>query len=296
MKNLLCVVLGTMVYAVIIVFAAPYPSAAGLMLTFPALNGLGMLFTGQSSISAMAKPMLWMPVANGALCAFYIFAFLALSHTLSPIWLAWLLFIVIAVLWLLIVREEWLRAGIPKQRQLGYVLVVTFSGLLLLVISLLMAGNFGVPAPPEQDVGVLQFAWNTVLADWYKVALFSIAFATFLVSSERLGLSDAARGILAGLPLVPFCGLVSIAVGHRHDPSERIATLRGMLDGLCLGPAVAAWFVLLISTYLSSRKPFDSPSKDFLARFAAVVVGWIACGAIIAAIVRVLGVLAKGIT
>ena len=72
--------LGTTVYAIIIVLAAPFPGAAGLFLTFPALNGLGFLFSPRKNVEPMAKSMLWMPVINGTLCAAYIVVFLMLAQ------------------------------------------------------------------------------------------------------------------------------------------------------------------------------------------------------------------------
>jgi hypothetical protein len=67
------VAFGSLVYILILVLAAQIPSAAGMMLTFPALNGLGLLFTEQSEIPDTARSMLWMPVVNGVLCASFIF-------------------------------------------------------------------------------------------------------------------------------------------------------------------------------------------------------------------------------
>ena len=55
---------GTAVYICLVVLAAPFPHAAGLMLTFPALNGLAFFFAEQPSIGPMARSMLWLPVIN----------------------------------------------------------------------------------------------------------------------------------------------------------------------------------------------------------------------------------------
>ena len=97
--------------------------------------------------------------------------------------------------------------------------------------------------------------------------------------------SDGARGVLAGLPLVPFGGLLSIALMPTPD---REAIFRGMAIGIWLGPAIAILFVLAISTYLSRRAPLDSPLADFFVRFAAVIGGWSACGAVVGLVVLIL--------
>jgi hypothetical protein len=284
MYNLRRVLLGTIVYVIILVLAAPYPSAAGLMLTFPALNGLGFLYAEQSKIPGMATSMLWMPVVNGALCVAYIIVFLVLAPTISANGLAWLLVSLIAALWLAIVRRSLIREGIPRERHLIFATVVTVVGAVFLILALLTMGGSGLPAAPAQDLSFAQAAWRTVLASWYKIALFAIAFSTFLILSERSNLSDSARGILAGLPLVPFGGLVSIATSHGPDIGERIATFRGMAVGIWLGPAVAVWFILAVSRYFEVRRPLESAESDFLVRLGVVALGWIACGAVIAGV------------
>jgi hypothetical protein len=284
MSTLRRVLLGTIVYAIILVLAAPYPSAAGLMLTFPALNGLGFLYVERSKVSGMAASMLWMPILNGALCVAYIVVFLVLAPTVSASGLAWVLVFLIAVLWCALVRQSRIRDGIPRERQLIYATGVTVVGAVFLIVAFLAIGGSRLPAVPAQDIGLAQAAWQTVLESWYKIALFAIAFATFLVLSERLNLSDAARGILAGLPLVPFGGLVSIAASHGPGIGERIATFKGMGIGIWLGPAVAVWFIYGISRYFDARRPLESAKADFLVRLGVVALGWIACGAVIAGI------------
>jgi hypothetical protein len=293
MNNLRRVLIGTIVYAIILVLAAPYPSAAGSMLTFPALNGLGFLYVEQSKVSGMAASMLWMPILNGALCIAYIVVFLVLAPTVPAGALAWVLVFSIAVLWCALVRRSLIRDGIPRERQLIYAIGVTVVGAVFLLVAFFAVGSSRLPAVQTQDIGLAQAAWRTFLASWYKIALFAIAFATFLILSERLNLSDSARGILAGLPLVPFGGLVSIAASHGSSLGpgigERIATFKGMAVGIWLGPAVAVWFIYAVSRYFDARRPLASAKTeaampDFLIRLGVVALGWIACGAVIAGI------------
>jgi hypothetical protein len=82
------VLVGAVAYATIVALAGPFPGAAGLMLIFPALNGLGLFFAKQARIGAMAKSMLWMPVINGSLCAGYIIIFRLLAGVIPPTVLA----------------------------------------------------------------------------------------------------------------------------------------------------------------------------------------------------------------
>jgi len=61
------VAVGTAVYVTIVVLATPLPAAAGLMLTFPALNGLAFFFSEDERAASIAKSMFWMPAVNGVL-------------------------------------------------------------------------------------------------------------------------------------------------------------------------------------------------------------------------------------
>ncbi len=89
MRSLLRVIFGTAVFAAILWAAAPYPAAAGLMLTFPALNGLAFLFAGRDDITRLTGSMLWMPLLNGFLCAGYLSLFLYLAAPEYDRLLAW---------------------------------------------------------------------------------------------------------------------------------------------------------------------------------------------------------------
>src|SRR5262249_22203022 len=68
-------VLGTGLFALILWCAqSRNPRVAGMMLTFPALNGLGLLTAESHDPHLMARAMLPMIALNGLLCATYIIA------------------------------------------------------------------------------------------------------------------------------------------------------------------------------------------------------------------------------
>jgi hypothetical protein len=108
--------------------------------------------------------------------------------------------------------------------------------------------------------------------------------SAFIVAEAYLPISDAARGVLAGLPIVPFGGLVSIAGDPGMDAAERIHIIRGMMISVWLGPAVGIWFIYSISMLFSARRKLAVGWRNETARFAAIVVGWTACFLIIIAI------------
>src|SRR5215510_5136814 len=96
-------VLGTGLFILILWCAqSSHPRAAGMMLTFPALNGLGLLTADSGDIHLMARAMLPMIALNGLLCAMYIVLQRQLRSrrmSLSPCRRAWIVLGSCIVLW-----------------------------------------------------------------------------------------------------------------------------------------------------------------------------------------------------
>jgi hypothetical protein len=283
-RQILRVGAGTVVYVAIVVLAAPLPAAAGLMLTFPALNGLGFFFSEDARAAAMARSMLWMPVINGALCAGYILAFAALARTDASVPGAWGLLLVVVLAWYASVSRRRVRAGIARERQLAYALGVTLAGVVLAVVagaaSTRMAGGL-MALPGAADAADAGWIAETIWRSWLKIALFAVALAVFLPAIAYLPISDSTRGILTGLPIVPFGGLVAIAGDAGMSADARLAILAGMLRGVWLAPAVAVWFILGFSRFLDARTKRRSPAADTAIRSGALVAGWLAAFAVI---------------
>ena len=258
--------------------AAPFPHAAGLMLTFPALNGLAFFFAEQASIGPMARSMLWLPVINGSLCAAFMIVFLSLLGDVNETVLAGSLAVAVVGAWILIVFRPQVIAGIPERRQLAYAIICTLAGLLLVGLAhvLLPEVHFGAA-----DSGI--FSWQsvdrTILSSKLKIVLFALALALFLGATAHRRVPDGVRGVLAGLPLVPFGALFSVAALSDLDTKEQQHVFENMLRSVALSPAVAVWFIYGFSRYLKSRGIVGSSKLDGLNRFASLIVGWILCGA-----------------
>src|SRR5262249_25084961 len=172
MRQTLRIVAGTAVYVAIVVLAAPLPAAAGLMLTFPALNGLFFFFSGDARASSIAGSMLWMPVINGALCGGYILLFAALARTGSAVLVAWCLLLVVVVMWYGSGPRRRVRAGIARERQLTYAVAATLVGALLVVVAGAAArtasGSMAVPDAAAADGG--RWIVETILNSRLKIA------------------------------------------------------------------------------------------------------------------------------
>jgi hypothetical protein len=282
------VLLATALYIVIVLLAAPFPGAAGLMLTFPALNGVGLIFAEQHRVAGMARSMLWMPIVNGALCCVYMLALLAFARTnLGGEWmfltLAWVLAAAGGYAWWKLARDPVIRAGISENRQLLYALVCSAGGGVLTVIVLELAGISRSPAVAPLDIVPWQLA-SSIWAHKVKIATFVIVLIAFLLVTARRRMSDADRGILTGLPIVPFAGLLSVAGDQTIAMSTRVAVLKGMLTGVWLAPAVAIWFIVGFSRMLQARTPLQSSFSEDSVKFLLLIAAWSFCGAAIAGI------------
>jgi len=271
--------LGTFVYTIIVVLAAPFPSAAGLFLTFPALNGLAFYFSPQSSVPDMARSMLPVPVINGALCALYVVVFLALAQVHYITVIAWALIFIVAYVWW---RLAWREDVRPPEHQLRFAIIVTVVGCAAAIIATFVIGEFASAQEPASSPNYGDMFYLIPAVLWrskLKIILFAICLAAFLIITARLPITPRGRGILGALPIVPFGGLVSIAGDWTATLTERVHSFEGAVGSVWLGPAVAVWFIYGYSTYLRSRRP--RTMDDDIESFAVLISGWLLSGVII---------------
>jgi hypothetical protein len=272
------VAVGTAVYVLIVVLAALLPLAAGLMLTFPALNGLAFFYSDDASAASIARSMLWMPVVNGLLCVGYIALFLLLARTTAPASLAWVLLAAIVAIWFAWVTRRAVRSGIERDSQFRFAVVSTFAGLLLAAVALLAWRHLDVSSPRHALVaspGGIDGIVAVIEGSELKIAMFALTLAIFAAAIQYWRISDSTRGILAGLPIVPFGGLVSVAADTALSADARSQIFLGMAGSIWLGPAVAIWFIYGFSRHLGARSKASLPRTDALSRFGVLLLGWI---------------------
>jgi hypothetical protein len=197
------------------------------MLIFPALNGLGLFFAEQARIGAMAKSMLWMPVINGSLCASYIIFFRFLAGVIYPSVLAWGLFAIVMSAWMLIASRKKVRDGIPEEHQFRCAVIFTLGGMLLAGIAYFLMSPVFAPrmSISEQSIMSWKLIEHTVWQTRFKTGMFAVCLLVFLLSMRYLPISDEDRGVLAGLPIVPFGGLVSVAGDGVIEVARRVQCL-----------------------------------------------------------------------
>lgn len=253
------IVSGTTVFALIVWLAGHFPAAAGLMLTFPALNGLAFVFSRPDTVRGITATMLWMPLLNGVLCLVYLALFILLATPAQATVLAWGLAAGIALLWLTVATRQWFGRGVALQLQVFYAWAVVLAGVALTLAWWLFSG------PAADTAGAAKPALTAL-----KIALFAVALFLLIVLPSRFKWKDGASGILSGLPLVVLAGLLSIAQDGAIDLEVRRALLTQMLSGVWLAPAMAVGFIFCVSRVLAHERAHRQ-------RIGVVVAGWLLC-------------------
>ena len=265
------IALGTALYVAVLWTAQRNPRAAGMMLTFPTLNGIGLLMAEPAAVAAVAQSMLLMPILNGVLYASYVAASLRWSHPgLAPAAASRLLVAAFAVIWLalawLIVDGRW---GVPSDRQALYALATAAAGLgLTLVARPRQTLTAALASPPALRA--------LVARNRQRIGLFALSLAGVAVV-DRLDGPPAVVGVLASLPLVAVFGMHAIAGDDAAAPSARRQALAAMVGGVWLGPAVAIVFVAAFWRTLSVLSSHRAGFDYLVAGAVALFVGWSLC-------------------
>jgi hypothetical protein len=223
---------------------------------------------------------------NGSLCAAYILLFLLFAKTLPPVSVGWGLLAVVAASWFAWVSRPTIRRGIEPSDQLKFGLVAMVLGVALAAATLLALSHLAIlprDAALAPDAGDLSWIVDAIGRSQLKIELFALTLAIFVLAVEYWPISDSTRGILAGLPIVPFGGLVTVGGDAGMTADLQFQTFLGMIGGAFLGPAIAIWFIYGFSRLLGARTRSAVQATDSVWRFGALVLGWLVTFAIIVA-------------
>jgi len=269
---------GTAFYVVLISIARYFPTAAGMMLTFPALNGLTLAVApAKENVEGATRTMLLMPVLNCLLCGLYIFAFLwlhpggVLLQLMAALGIIWLIIAATVVIQEIEIRDS--------RSQSIYVAVSTIC-LLILLIALL-----GSQPPRGSAVSDTLPWWKFAEQNVGKVGLFAFCLAIVILVSDFLSLrfsSDQISrllGAFGGFPIVPFFGLYAVADPAGKHSIERLESFGSLAVSVWVGPVIAFGFILLFSHHLQRRGAYDR--SRWLHRFAWALPFWAGCFAVI---------------
>ena len=267
-------VLGTCLFSLILWCAqSRNPRAAGMMLTFPALNGLGLLTAQSHDLHLMARAMLLMIALNGLLCATYIMALRQLRSRLphlSPVVQVWTLLAVCVLLWgaMALWVAPVIEASLVSSRRM-----MAFIGVYAVVSVLLTAHLWCSPEPAPRRAR--QGFWNVLRANVGRVGgLFALLVLVMLMAR---GGAEAWAGRLSALPLLPFYSLLVLSSPRSCSYAE-IADLEHVGSTVLLGPVVAMTFVWVFVRYLSALPWPPRTASAMAASVLGLLVLWGLCG------------------
>jgi len=265
------VLLGTTLYIAVLWQARRNPRAAGMMLTFPTLNGISMLMTQPAELAPIVGSMLLMPVVNALFCAIYLAGFERLVRAgTAPATGSALLLTAIAGLWFavawLISRNAW---GVPVEDEIAYFAVAAVGGLALTAAFPARRPAAPLAASPTRPD-------HLVLRNWRPIVLFAVALSCVLVA-DRIGHSPALLGVLAAMPLVAFFSLNTIASDRERSSAARRDDLAAVANGVWLGPAVAIAFIVGFWRWLAAVANHLDGARYLAVGALSLLVGWGLC-------------------
>ena len=257
------------------------PRAAGMMLTFPALNGLGLLTAESHDLHLMTRAMLPMVALNGLLCATYIIAQRQLRSRLprlSPQVKVWTVLGGCVVLWggMALWVAPVVQAYLVSSPQIMAFLCAYAVGSGLLTARLLWS-------PVHEHGRRRQCVWDVLRANAGRVGgMFILLVLVMLVA--RSG-ADAWAGRLSALPLLPFYSLLMLS-SPRLPPHLAVARLDHVGSTVLLGPVVAMTFVWVFARYLGVLPLPQRATSSLVAGVLGLLILWGLCGLTIWGILR----------
>ena len=244
---------------------------AGMMLTFPMLNGIGLVAAGENA-ERLTKSMVPVITLNGAMC--FLFASALVSWETARAYPGTLTALATA-LWVGVYAVLQARdvTFARSSSMLAYAAGCALASLAATywLWPACMAISGGTAVRPGGLAGVVE--------GWPTIVLFAASLAIAFGVAHSYQHAHAAIGRLAALPMVPLFGLYTVATVAAADP-EGLAKLEVMRSLVLIGWIIALVFVVALSHYVASTA--FAPWGGFK-RITALFVGWALClGCIVA--------------
>jgi hypothetical protein len=259
------------------------PRVAGMLLTFPALNGIGLLMGESRDLYVMARAMLPMIATNGVLCAGYLLAYrrwVAPSGVKPQQGKAVLVAGACLSVWGLVALllapslQAWLRT--PGRMALFWV----GYGVSIWPLTVLL---FWVSTP--EHMGRKSRLWEVIRANPVKIAGMLLLIMLVMLVARRG--ADVWTGRLSALPVLPFYSLLMLPTAE-SDWRQGVEKLQQLGSTVLLGPLVAMAFVWTFAQYLGALRHHDQ-SMAYLGVGAVGLLGlWGVCGLLVVAWVRLM--------
>jgi hypothetical protein len=227
--------------------------AAGMMLTFPALNGITLAFSPNAL--SLASGMLPMIAVNGLLCLAFIELFEAISpHWPQQRWIGRYLFSLGCAIWYGASR---MTTPVPITWQPPFI-----AGYAILAVAVTIVLWYNRPAAKAGGIRVpiLNFLKDQRL--WGRIGLFE-GFFIAVLAFDHWG-STIFAGQLGAAPLLPLFGFAVIAEGK--DPVQELKRVK---ISVLLGPIFAMSFVFVLAP--------RSALVDLIGALMTLLGAWMLC-------------------
>jgi hypothetical protein len=283
LPGLVKIIFGTILFVFILRLAdGKNTTMAGMMLTFPALNGIGLLFAQSQDLQRMTRSMIPMIALNGILCAGYI-----ISHRSLVPWIGtisgrqntagWILSIGSLFIWVVVafILNPYFKQWKPSPLTLVFVGSVVLLLLFLMTRGLLWSDGAGNPLSKRKDLREFLGAKANIV----KIALMALLIAVVLYLT-RMG-KDVWAGMLSAFPLLPLFSLLMIPYDE-HDRCERVRKLDRLGRTVLFGPIVAMSFAASFAYILSCLKSLASSGWTYWGLgILILILLWSGCGLLI---------------
>ena len=252
---------------------------AGMMLTFPALNGLSLMLAPNPQKRAMAAAMLPVIGLNGLLAMAFIAAAEAIGPDRVDAGTATMLVGIGVALWLVA------ALGLSRLSQAGQWRLVA----VYVAVSVVLVAVWWGACPPSgaaSQGGVLAVLTQQAA----RIGLFAACLGGLLVFADAAGAQHGWIGRLGAFPLLPLFSLAIMAQAEVPMGGGRgLADLRApILAGMLLAMSFA-WIYAGVLERIDRR--FQSERARAAARAMGLLAGWGVCGGIVAATMRLAAVL-----
>ncbi|MGE3539165.1 MAG: hypothetical protein AB7N91_17260 [Candidatus Tectimicrobiota bacterium] len=250
-----------------------HPRAAGMMLTFPAVNGIGLLTAEREGVFIMVQAMPPMIILNGLLCAAYILVQRRLTRRTAGIPP---LAVRLGVLFLCLCL--WLSVALLVAPRLHPYLASAASMLALV-------GGYAISSIPvttsmlwcpavARGPGRLSFSQVLRTHALRISAVFGLIMLIMLVARYA---SEAWAGRLSTLPVLPFYSLLVLSSRPAPVPTAP-SPLDQVGSTVLAGPLIAILFAWAYAHYLYAVRVTAPALLDTLLAVSGLLLLWGLCG------------------
>jgi len=273
-------IVGMAIYGLILSVARSYAAAAGMLLTFPALNGFALALSPSEKLAKTSRIMIIFPIVNGLLCAAYMLAFQRVTDMSGAVGLI----ATASVIWLVFAYFWGRTEGVPDRYLAAFAIS---SALVALAITCSMLSVSHSAASSNETTTWVEYIYE---GRW-RIALFAVCLAgviivtDYLIPTGRIKDRHAAGllGTLGAFPVVPFFGLWTIAANEAIAVDVRVKIFAQMGSTVWLGPVLAIWYIYALSSYLRASAS-EAMKLNWLRKLGLAFVGWVFCFGLIASV------------